>query len=213
MPKEARDALLGHQVGAPDDQNKSRQERAANPGDFAEFLPMFAIRPLYNQTLWLVSKTGVGLVRAGVLLSVGPYFLLGILVFVWLRRYTSPAFGFTISILLMLAPPITGLGRETTADAMATLVALAALYLIFEKNRFASGITVLLVALYWYESVRACLESLYDKVVSGGIIQFDDYGYWKGARKAIEEFLAKRGIDVPLQRLDYSGRSMLKPLG
>ena len=27
----------------------------------------------------------------------------------------------------------------------------------------------------WYESVRVCLESLYDKVVPGGIIQFDDY--------------------------------------
>jgi O-methyltransferase len=64
----------------------------------------------------------------------------------------------------------------------------------------------------WYESVKVCLDALYDRVVPGGIIQFDDYGYWKGARKAVDEFMAKREIKVPLKRLDYSGRSLRKPL-
>ena len=63
----------------------------------------------------------------------------------------------------------------------------------------------------WYESVKVCLEALYDKVVPGGIIQFDDYGYWKGARKAVDEFFAKREINAPLKRLDYSGRAFQKP--
>ena len=63
----------------------------------------------------------------------------------------------------------------------------------------------------WYESVKACLENLYDRVTPGGIIQFDDYGYWKGARKAVDEFLQARGIRAPLRKLDYSGRSLLKP--
>jgi O-methyltransferase len=63
----------------------------------------------------------------------------------------------------------------------------------------------------WYESVKACLENLYDHVTPGGIVQFDDYGYWKGARKAVDEFLQKRGIRESLRRLDYSGRSLLKP--
>lgn len=62
----------------------------------------------------------------------------------------------------------------------------------------------------WYESVRTCLECLYDKTVPGGVIQLDDYGYWKGARKAIDEFLEQRGIHTPLQRLDYSGRFLVK---
>jgi hypothetical protein len=63
----------------------------------------------------------------------------------------------------------------------------------------------------WYESVKACLENLFDKVVPGGIVQFDDYGYWQGARKAVDEFFAKRGIKVALQKLDYSGRFLIKP--
>ena len=62
----------------------------------------------------------------------------------------------------------------------------------------------------WYESVKVCLDELYDKVAPGGVIQFDDYGYWKGARKAVDEFIERRGISLPLQRLDYSGRFLIK---
>lgn len=64
----------------------------------------------------------------------------------------------------------------------------------------------------WYESVKTCLDHLYDRVTPGGIIQLDDYGYWKGARKAVDEFLERRSIDVPLKRLDYSGRWLQKPV-
>jgi hypothetical protein len=63
----------------------------------------------------------------------------------------------------------------------------------------------------WYESVKICLDHLYDKVVPNGVIQFDDYGYWKGARRAIDEFLDRRGIFATLHQVDYSGRFLIKP--
>lgn len=63
----------------------------------------------------------------------------------------------------------------------------------------------------WYESVKVCLDALYDKVSPGGIIQFDDYGHWAGARKAVDEFMTNRGICAPLRRLDFSGRQLIKP--
>jgi hypothetical protein len=149
VPATTREDLLGHRADAPEDQNLSRQERAASPSRFAEFLPLFAIRPLYNQTLWLMTKTGMGLVRSGVVLSVGSYFLLGILLFVWLQEHTSQWFSLAVSTLLMISPPLMALGRETTADALATLVAFASLYLIFEEKRFTAGITVLLASIYF----------------------------------------------------------------
>jgi len=74
-----------------------------------------------------------------------------------------------------------------------------------------SGIALLHIDGDWYDSVKSCLDNLYDKVTPGGIIQFDDYGYWRGARKAIDEFLMHRGINGCLRRLDYSGRFLLKP--
>jgi hypothetical protein len=63
----------------------------------------------------------------------------------------------------------------------------------------------------WYESVKTCLEQLYDKVADGGVIQIDDYGFWQGARKAVDEFFARRSITAELKRLDYSGRQFIKP--
>ena len=62
----------------------------------------------------------------------------------------------------------------------------------------------------WYDSVRACLDQLYDKVAPGGVIQIDDYGYWQGARKATHEFFELRGISPQLRRIDYSGRLLIK---
>jgi Macrocin-O-methyltransferase (TylF) len=63
----------------------------------------------------------------------------------------------------------------------------------------------------WYDSVLVCLEHFYDRVSPGGVIQIDDYGHWEGARKAVDEFLARRSIHVELKRIDYTGRSFVKP--
>jgi len=148
VPQMEREFLLGHVEGVTKEYAESRRERASNPYRFAEFLPLFAIRPIYNQILWLVSKTGIGLVRSGIVISVGSYFLLGILLFAWLRKYASPLLSFALSFLLMITPPLMALGRETTSDALATLVAFAALYLIFEEQRIAAGLTLLLASIY-----------------------------------------------------------------
>ena len=56
----------------------------------------------------------------------------------------------------------------------------------------------------WYESIKVCLETLYDKVVVGGVIILDDYGHWVGNKKATDEFRQKRNILSPLIQTDYS---------
>lgn len=63
----------------------------------------------------------------------------------------------------------------------------------------------------WYESVRVCLEHLWDRMSPGGIIQVDDYGHWAGARTAVDEFLAARGLVLTMRVLDYTGRQLVKP--
>jgi len=148
VPREQLQHLLGD-AGNTSDQDRSRAERAANPYHFAEFLPLFAIRPLYNQALYLVSKTGMGLVKAGIFISVSSYFLLGVLLFAWIRPYTTPMLSFAASLLCMISPPLLALGRDTTSDALATLVAFTALYLIFEKRRITPGMVLLLASIYF----------------------------------------------------------------
>jgi hypothetical protein len=149
VPGSALQGLLGNEPGAPEDQNRSRRERATDPDRYMQFLPLFAIRPMYNQTLWLVSKTGLGLVRSGVLISVASFYGLGILLFAWLRHYLHPIFTLVVSFLTMLSPPLVQLGRDTTSDALASVIAFSSLYLIFEKRRMLPGLILLLASLYF----------------------------------------------------------------
>ena len=63
----------------------------------------------------------------------------------------------------------------------------------------------------WYDSVKACLQHFYDRVSPGGIVQIDDYGYWEGARKAVDDFFTQRGVALPaLRHIDYAGRQFVK---
>ena len=62
----------------------------------------------------------------------------------------------------------------------------------------------------WYESTRHELAHLYDRVPSGGVIIVDDYDYWEGSRKAVDEFLAARGAHLLLVPVD-SARVAVKP--
>jgi len=62
----------------------------------------------------------------------------------------------------------------------------------------------------WYESVKVCLEHLYNRVSPGGVIQTDDYGHWAGARKAVDEFLSPRRLSPEIRYLDYTGRQWIK---
>lgn len=62
----------------------------------------------------------------------------------------------------------------------------------------------------WYDSVTTCLDHLYDRVAVGGFVVIDDYGYWPGCRRAVEDFLARRGIDAELVVVDATGRYFRK---
>jgi O-methyltransferase len=62
----------------------------------------------------------------------------------------------------------------------------------------------------WYESTRHELEHLYDRVPPGAPILIDDYGFWEGARQAVDEFLERRGERLLLVPM-ASGRIALKP--
>ncbi|KAA0210402.1 hypothetical protein FBQ84_04300 [Ignavibacteria bacterium CHB1] len=44
----------------------------------------------------------------------------------------------------------------------------------------------------WYDSTKVCIENLYDKVVPGGFVIFDDYGLYEGCKKAVDEFFESR---------------------
>lgn len=62
----------------------------------------------------------------------------------------------------------------------------------------------------WYESTRHELEHLYPRLSPGGILIIDDYGHWRGSRKATDEYIEKHAAALFLGRIDYTGRIAVK---
>jgi hypothetical protein len=62
----------------------------------------------------------------------------------------------------------------------------------------------------WYESTKAELEALYDRLSPGGVVIIDDYGYWEGQRRAVDAFFASRPRKPLLGRIDSIGRIGVK---
>jgi hypothetical protein len=62
----------------------------------------------------------------------------------------------------------------------------------------------------WYESTKVCLENLYDKVVPGGFVIFDDYGLYSGCKKAIDEYFESRNENYYLHYSSWACRYLIK---
>lgn len=62
----------------------------------------------------------------------------------------------------------------------------------------------------WYESTRHEMEQLFPKLSSGGVLIIDDYGHWRGARQAIDEYIKKNKLQILLHRIDETGRCAIK---
>ncbi|MGB8003771.1 MAG: TylF/MycF/NovP-related O-methyltransferase [Gaiellaceae bacterium] len=63
----------------------------------------------------------------------------------------------------------------------------------------------------WYSSTKHELVHLFPRLTSGGVLILDDYGYWQGARRAVDEYLAENGLRLLLNRIDNTARIALKP--
>lgn len=71
---------------------------------------------------------------------------------------------------------------------------------LFEETlQFSPGSQIALAHIDcdWYEPVQLCLERIYPRLSTGGVMILDDYNAWRGCRKAADAFLAdKRDLVV-----------------
>jgi hypothetical protein len=63
----------------------------------------------------------------------------------------------------------------------------------------------------WQASTRHELEHLYPRLKRGGVLIVDDYGHWRGARQAVDDYFRTKQIPIFLGRIDYTGRIAVKP--
>ena len=73
------------------------------------------------------------------------------------------------------------------------------------------NIALLLLDTDFYRSTLHGLNHLYPRLQGGGVLMVDDYGYWKGARQAVDEYFTEHGNWPLLNATDYSGRIGVKP--
>ena len=71
-------------------------------------------------------------------------------------------------------------------------------------------ISILRLDTDWYASTKHELEHLYSRLSPGGVLLLDDYGWWQGSRKAVDEFLDLTGERLLLLRM-AEGRIAVKP--
>lgn len=58
----------------------------------------------------------------------------------------------------------------------------------------------------WYESTRHELEHLFPRLSAGGVLIIDDYGWWAGARRAVDEYFVGHSEPILLNIIDDTGR-------
>jgi hypothetical protein len=51
---------------------------------------------------------------------------------------------------------------------------------------------------------------LFPLLKQNGVLIIDDYGFWEGTRKAIDEYIFDNNISILLNRIDPSGRIAIK---
>lgn len=72
------------------------------------------------------------------------------------------------------------------------------------------SISILRLDTDFYESSMHELVHLFPRLTSGGVLIIDDYGYWQGQRKAVDEYFSKNNIQIFLSRIDNCGRVGIK---
>ena len=71
-------------------------------------------------------------------------------------------------------------------------------------------ISILRLDTDWYESTKVELTTLYPRIVSGGCLIIDDYGWWSGSRKATDEYFEQMHPKPLLHVTDSCGRIAVK---
>lgn len=81
---------------------------------------------------------------------------------------------------------------------------------IMNNTFYPESIAILRLDTDFYDSTKHELDVFYKLVSPGGVVIIDDYGHWKGCRKAVDEFLLQNPT-LQLIPIDYTGVYFIKP--
>jgi hypothetical protein len=131
-----------------DPANPYRNNAAQSTAFFQSQLPFYVVKPLYTGAAWLFYKAGVSLVMSTVWPSAIAYFLTGLLLFLWLKKYWDHLYACIASLLIMLSPPMLTVAGLSTPDAFSGFLLFTAVYFITEYKSVFAVFVFLLLAVF-----------------------------------------------------------------
>lgn len=78
-----------------------------------------------------------------------------------------------------------------------------------EKN-LPDKISLLRLDTDWYQSTKKEMDVLYPFLNNNGVLIVDDYGHWRGSKKAIDEYFLSKNLTPVIEKIDYTGIKIIK---
>ncbi|MFL5773175.1 MAG: ArnT family glycosyltransferase [Flavisolibacter sp.] len=131
-----------------------RQKFASDPVEFQKLLPIYIVKPLYLWMCYLFYKAGASLTIATVLPSLLSFFLIGIFLFHWLKKYLQPVVAFLGALLIMYSSFVTNVARLSTPDCLSAFFLFVAAYYVLERRH------MILMFLFFLLSILTRVDNL-----------------------------------------------------
>lgn len=131
-----------------DSSNKYKTSVAQNAAEFNLQMPFYVVKPLYTGMVYLFHKAGFSLTKSTVVPSVIAYFLIGLLLINWIRKYLRFYAALVLSSLIMLLPPMLQVAKLSTPDCLSAFFVLWAIYFVVEKKLVVVPFVLLLVSVF-----------------------------------------------------------------
>jgi O-methyltransferase len=79
----------------------------------------------------------------------------------------------------------------------------------YQKN-IPKKISILRLDTDWYKSTKKEMEILYPRLTNNGVLIVDDYGHWKGSKKAVDDYIEEKKLNLEIEKIDYTGIKIIK---
>jgi hypothetical protein len=114
-----------------------RSLRAKDPKAFYELLPLYAVKPIYIQLASFFYTLGFSLTLSTVLPSILAYILIGVLILIWLKKYSNGIWSVLFGLLIMSSGLMVNLSKLSSPDCQSAFFLLSALYFIIIRPSLA----------------------------------------------------------------------------
>jgi hypothetical protein len=156
-----------------DPSNTYRNSVAQSPEVFHSQIPFYIVKPLYTGAAYLLYKAGIKLPMATIWPSAIAYFLTGLLLFYWLKRYWSDLYACMAGLLVMLSPPLLTVAGLSSPDALSGFLLFTAVFFLTEKRSATTAFVFLLLAVF------ARIDNIIPAVFFLSIVFFANKGNYK----------------------------------